>query len=63
MNTLSPEARSRSNTLFGIHVWGGNAVGAFLASTALAHAGWVAVCAIAAIAACAALGVQAASRR
>lgn len=58
MNTLSPEARSRSNTLFGIHVWGGNAVGAFLASTALAHGGWLAVCAIAAAAACAALAVQ-----
>lgn len=63
MNTLSPEARSRSNTLFGIHVWGGNAVGAFLASTALAHGGWLAVCAIALLAACAALGVQALSRR
>ena len=63
MNTLSPEARSRSNTLFGIHVWGGNAVGAFVASTALAHGGWLAVCGIAALAACAALGVQALSRR
>ena len=63
MNSLSPEARSRSNTLFGVHVWGGNAVGAFLASTALEHGGWLAVCAIAATAACAALGVQALARR
>jgi predicted MFS family arabinose efflux permease len=63
MNTLAPEARSRANTLFGIHVWGGNAVGAFLASTAFAHGGWLAVCAIAATSACAALAVQKLARR
>jgi len=63
MNTLSPDARSRSNTLFAMHVWGGNAVGAFLASTALATGGWLAVCAIAATAACGALAVQALARR
>jgi MFS family permease len=63
MNTLSPDARSRSNTLFAMHVWGGNAVGAFLASVALARGGWLAVCAIAAAAACAALAVQALARR
>jgi predicted MFS family arabinose efflux permease len=63
MNMLAPEARSRANTLFGIHVWGGNAVGAFLASTALAYGGWLAVCAIAATSACAALAVQKLARR
>jgi len=63
MNTLSPDARSRSNTLFAMHVWGGNAVGAFLASMALAQGGWLAVCAIAAAAACCALAVQALARR
>lgn len=63
MNSLAPEARSRSNTLFGVHVWGGNAVGAFLASTALAHGGWLAVCAISATAACAALVMQRLARR
>lgn len=63
MNTLSPEARSRSNTLFGVHVWGGNAVGALLASFAFEHGGWLAVCAIALSAACAALAVQALARR
>ncbi|MCC6608669.1 MAG: MFS transporter [Burkholderiales bacterium] len=38
-----PEARSRSNTVFAVHVWGGNAVGAFVASTAWTHAGWLGV--------------------
>lgn len=50
-----PEARSRSSTIFMGHVWGGNAVGAFLASLALTHAGWLAVCAIGLVAAAAAL--------
>lgn len=58
MNALVPEARSRSNTIFGIAVWGGNASGAFMASTALATSGWLAVCAISALAAAAALGIQ-----
>src|SRR5262249_35075250 len=57
-NSLLPEARSRANTIFGTAVWGGNAVGAFLASTALATSGWLAVCAISALAAAGALGVQ-----
>jgi len=38
-----------------VSVWGGNATGAFVASTALAHGGWLAVCAISALAASAAL--------
>jgi predicted MFS family arabinose efflux permease len=58
ITSVAPEARSRFNTVFGAHIWGGNAVGAFLASTALAHYGWLAVCAIAASASCVALFVQ-----
>ena len=58
MNSISSKARSRSNTIFGFSVWGGNALGAFLASTALAHAGWLGVCAIALLAASSALAVQ-----
>src|SRR5262247_1360572 len=36
ITAVAPDARSRFNTVFGAHVWAGNAVGAFLASTALA---------------------------
>ncbi len=59
----SPEARSRINTVFGAHIWGGNAVGAFIASTALAHAGWWAACTIALASACVALILQLRGRR
>jgi MFS family permease len=45
VTTADPETRSRSNTIFAIHVWGGNATGAFIASIAWAHAGWLGVCA------------------
>jgi MFS family permease len=31
ITAVAPEARSRFNTVFGAHIWGGNAVGAFLA--------------------------------
>jgi len=62
ITAVAPEARSRFNTVFGAHIWGGNAVGAFLASTALAHYGWLAVCAIAVSASCLALLVQWRSR-
>jgi predicted MFS family arabinose efflux permease len=62
VTSVAPDARSRFNTVFGAHVWGGNAAGAFLASTALAHAGWVAVCAIAVSASCLALILQWRSR-
>ena len=41
-----PEARSRSITIFAAHVWGGNALGAFAATTAFAGFGWPIVCAI-----------------
>ena len=47
VNSAVPDSRSRANTLFGIHVWSGNAVGAFLASWTFAHFGWLAVCAVA----------------
>ena len=57
-NSLAPDARSRSNTVFGLAVWSGNAVGAFVASTAFAAKGWLAVCAISAGAATCALAVQ-----
>jgi predicted MFS family arabinose efflux permease len=58
ITAVAPEARSRFNTVFGAHVWGGNAVGAVLASTALARYGWLAVCAIAVSASCLALLLQ-----
>jgi len=47
VNSAEPESRARANTIFGMHVWCGNAVGAFLTSTAFALHGWLAVCAIA----------------
>ena len=56
--SLAPDARSRSNTVFGLAVWTGNAAGAFVASSALAHSGWLAVCAISAASAAGALAVQ-----
>jgi predicted MFS family arabinose efflux permease len=62
-NTLAPDARSRSNTIFGVSVWSGNAAGAFIASSALAHSGWLAVCGISILAAALALGVQLRSMR
>jgi len=62
ITSVAPDARSRFNTIFGAHVWGGNAAGAFLASTALAHSGWIAVCAIAVSASSLALLLQWRSR-
>ena len=47
VNAAVPDSRARANTIFGMHVWCGNAVGAFLTSTAFALYGWLAVCAIA----------------
>ena len=47
INSAVPDSRARSNTLFGLHVWSGNAVGAFLASWTFAHYGWLAVCGVA----------------
>lgn len=62
VNSLAPDARSRSNTIFGFSVWSGNAAGAFIATSALAASGWLAVCAVSALAAAAALAVQMRSR-
>jgi len=47
VNTVVPESRARANTIFGTHVWAGNATGAFLASATFARYGWLAVCAVA----------------
>ena len=47
VNSAVPDSRARANTLFGMHVWSGNAVGAFLASWTFAHFGWLAVCGVA----------------
>lgn len=47
VNASVPDSRARANTIFGMHVWSGNAVGALLTSTAFAMYGWLAVCAIA----------------
>jgi predicted MFS family arabinose efflux permease len=47
VNSAVPDSRARANTLFGLHVWGGNAVGAFLMSWSFAHFGWLAVCGVA----------------
>jgi predicted MFS family arabinose efflux permease len=62
ITSVAPDARSRFNTVFGAHVWGGNATGAFLASTALANFGWITVCAIAVSASSLALFIQWRSR-
>jgi predicted MFS family arabinose efflux permease len=47
VNSAVPDSRARGNTLFGLHMWSGNAVGAFLTSWAFAHYGWLAVCGVA----------------
>jgi predicted MFS family arabinose efflux permease len=47
VNTAVPDSRARANTVFGLHVWTGNAAGAFLASWTFAHFGWLAVCGVA----------------
>jgi predicted MFS family arabinose efflux permease len=46
VTSVDAKSRSRLNTVFAAHVWGGNAVGAFVASTAFTHFGWWAVCGI-----------------
>ena len=50
INTAVPDSRARANTLFGVHVWTGNAVGAWLTSWAFAQHGWLAVCVVGMIA-------------
>ena len=56
--SVDPDARSRTNTLFQAHLWGGNAAGAVLASVLYTHAGWWAVCTAALAGAVAALLLQ-----
>jgi predicted MFS family arabinose efflux permease len=56
--TVDPAARSRLNTLFSAHMWGGNAAGAAVGSVMLVHAGWWAVCAVAIASALLAMVVQ-----
>lgn len=46
MIDISPQTRGRASTVLMAHVWGGNAVGALVASAALTHSGWRAVCGI-----------------
>ena len=50
VNSAVPDSRARGNTIFGVHVWSGNAVGAYLTSWAFARFGWLAVCAVAMVA-------------
>ncbi len=47
INSIAPDARSRASTVFGAHVWGGNAIGAFAVSMALAWSGWGLACSLA----------------
>lgn len=63
INAVDPSARSRFNTVFAAQIYGGGACGAFLASSALAHFGWVAACAIALTASAFAALVQLLARR
>jgi predicted MFS family arabinose efflux permease len=58
VNSAVPDARARANTVFGMHVWAGNATGALVASAAFAHAGWLGVVAAAIVATCGALLVH-----
>jgi predicted MFS family arabinose efflux permease len=46
VTSVDPAARSRLNTLFQAHLWGGNATGAVLGSTVLTHVGWIGVCGV-----------------
>ena len=54
---VDPNTRSRSNTVFAVHVWGGNSAGALLASIAWVQAGWTGVCATGIVASLAALAI------
>jgi predicted MFS family arabinose efflux permease len=47
INSAVPDSRSRANTVFALHVWTGNSIGAFLTSWLFAHHGWLAVCGVA----------------
>lgn len=58
VTAVDPSSRSRSNTVFAMHLWGGNAMGAFVASVAFTRSGWLAVCVIGFVAAGGALVAQ-----
>jgi predicted MFS family arabinose efflux permease len=58
VTSVDPAARSRLNTLFQAHLWGGNAVGAALAAWLYTRAGWLAVCMLPIAAALVAVAVQ-----
>jgi len=60
---VDAQTRSRANTIFSVHNWGGYASGAFLASVAWSRAGWLGVCAVGVVAAAAALALYLAGRR
>lgn len=62
ITSVAVDARSRVNTVFGASIWSGNSLGAFIASTALAYAGWTTACTLALGAALLALVVQWRSR-
>jgi predicted MFS family arabinose efflux permease len=63
ITNLDPAARSRSNTVFTAHTFGGYSVGAFVATLAWVQAGWVGVCATGLVFSTAALLVQLRGRR
>jgi len=60
---VDAQTRSRSNTIFSVHNWGGYATGAFLASLAWSRFGWLGVCAAGIVASAAALALYLAGRR
>ena len=60
---VDAQTRSRSNTIFSVHNWGGYATGAFLASIAWSRFGWLGVCAVGVVASAAALALYLAGRR
>jgi predicted MFS family arabinose efflux permease len=60
---VDAETRSRSNTIFSVHNWGGYATGAFLASIAWSRFGWLGVCAVGVVASAAALALYLVGRR
>lgn len=62
LNTAVPDSRARANTLFGLHVWSGNAIGAYIMSWTFANYGWLPVCGVAMTATVVALVIHRAGR-
>ena len=60
---VDAQTRSRSNTIFSVHNWGGYATGAFLASIAWSRVGWFGVCVVGVVASAAALELYLVGRR